>query len=78
AKVDGVLLVMEVGATARQAITQTAEQMRRSGAHLLGTVLNKVPTNGKGSYYYYYYYAEENQSSFWPWAKKKRRHAKSN
>ncbi|MCD4738143.1 MAG: capsular biosynthesis protein, partial [Anaerolineae bacterium] len=78
AKVDGVLLVVEVGSTARHAITQTVEQIRRSGARLLGTVLNRVPTNGTDSYYYYYYYSEEGKRSFWPRAKKKRQHEKSN
>lgn len=78
AKVDGVLLVVEVGSTARQAIAYTVEQVRRSGARLLGTVLNKVPMDGRGSYYHYGYYSEEEEKrSSWPWAKKKRRHAKS-
>ena len=77
AKVDGVLLVMEIGTTARQAIAKTADQIRRSGARILGTVLNKVPTNGQGSYYYYYY-SEQASSSFWPWAKNKKRREKIN
>ena len=74
ALVDGVLLILESGQTNRQMLAQAVEQIERSGTRLLGSVLNKVPMNGRGGYYYYYYYAEETEdTSIWPWAKKKRR-----
>ncbi|MGC9399901.1 MAG: polysaccharide biosynthesis tyrosine autokinase [Anaerolineae bacterium] len=74
---DGVLLVLEVGQTNRQMLAQAVEQIRRSGTRLLGSVLNKVPMNGKGSYYYYYYAEEEDHRSIWPWQKRKRRRRRS-
>jgi capsular exopolysaccharide synthesis family protein len=78
AQTDGVLLVLEPRGSDRRAVSQATEQLRRSGARLLGTVLNKVPTNNKGGYYYYYYYqpkADEAQPFWrkvWPWGKKAR------
>jgi non-specific protein-tyrosine kinase len=72
-QVDGVLLALEAGRTTRQMLSEAVEQVRRSGARLLGTVLNKLPTAGQGGYhYYYYYYSEEEQRSIWPWARKSR------
>jgi non-specific protein-tyrosine kinase len=64
---DGVLLVIEPGGTDRKAVVQAKEQLERTGARLLGTVLNKVPTQGKGSYYYsyYYYYSDEDPQKWW-------------
>ncbi len=74
ALVDGVLMVLEVGRTDRQMLIQAAEQIERSGTRLLGSVLNKVPMDGKGGYYYYYYYSDEDErGSIWPWRKQKRR-----
>jgi len=58
---DGVLLVVEPGSTDRRALVQAAEQVRRSGARLLGNVLNRVPMDNKGGYYYYYYQDESEQ-----------------
>ena len=53
---NGALLVIEPGQSDRKAMAQSVEQLRRSGAKLLGVVLNKVPTDGKGYYYYQYYH----------------------
>lgn len=73
--VDGVLLIMESGQTNRQMLVQAVDQIRRSGTRLLGSVLNKVPMNGRGGYYYYYYYSDDDENTtIWPWSKKKRRH----
>lgn len=86
---DGMLLVIEPGSTVRKALGQAVEQIRQSGASLLGTVLNKVPTEGKGGYYYhyyyyhyyyyYYYYSDDKKpASIWdkllPWKKSRRKH----
>jgi len=51
--VDGVLLVLYAGKTRREAARHTVESLRQVGAHLVGVVLNAVPTR-KGSYYYYH------------------------
>jgi capsular exopolysaccharide synthesis family protein len=64
-RVDGVLLVLQPGATKLTAARQTVETLMRSGANVLGVVLNRIG-NRSGRYYYYYrhyyddqhYYAE--------------------
>lgn len=74
-QVDGVLTVLRVGQTDQRAAAQSIEQLRRSGARLIGTVLSRVPTGGKSGYYYYYYSSEEKEArkSLWPWRKKQER-----
>ena len=74
-QVDGVLTVLRVNQTDRRVAAQSIEQLRRSGARLLGTVLSRVPTDGKSGYYYYYYSNEEKETrkSLWPWRKKQER-----
>jgi succinoglycan biosynthesis transport protein ExoP len=56
AKVDGVILVVYPGHTQAAAAQATIEQMKRTGARLLGVVFNRIPQNS--SYYYtgYHYY----------------------
>ncbi len=59
-EVDGVLLVVQAGATRRPALQQAAESLQQVGARIIGVVLNGIPTH-KGGYYrygYYYYYTE--------------------
>lgn len=53
--VEGVVLVIQVGVTARDVITNSIRQLQDVQAHLLGAVLNAVNI-GKDSYYYYQYY----------------------
>jgi non-specific protein-tyrosine kinase len=54
--VDGVLLVVDPGVARRKALSGAAEQVRRAGGHLVGTVLNRVaPTDEYGTAYYGYY-----------------------
>ncbi|MGC9356806.1 MAG: polysaccharide biosynthesis tyrosine autokinase [Anaerolineae bacterium] len=74
-QVDGVLMVLEAGESDRRMVGQAVEQLQRSEVRLLGSVLNKVPTDGKGGYYYYYYYySDKQQQGFsWPWSRNKRR-----
>lgn len=81
-KVDGVLLVIELGQTRAPAIRSMMEQINRSGAKIIGVVLNRLPTK-KLAYYtgnlnYASYYSkndwedipkrgkERNRFSFWP------------
>jgi len=65
-RVDGVLLVIRPGETKLALAKQAIEQLRRSGARLLGVVLNDMVRNRsrysyyyKGYYSYEYYYSEE-------------------
>lgn len=63
--VDGVLFVVNAGKTRREAAVKAKEALERAGAHILGTVLNRVNSRGSG---YYYYYAED--------GRKKHKHSK--
>ncbi len=59
--VDAVLLVVESGATRREAARLAAENLQRVGANVIGVVLNKLTSRRSGYYnhygQYYYYYA---------------------
>lgn len=57
-RVDGVLLVSDVGHTRRNEARQGAEEFRRVRANLLGVVLNRLPRR-RGDYYRHYYYQSE-------------------
>lgn len=73
-RVDGVLLVIQPGKTPTDAALSTIEQMKRSGARVVGVVMNRIPRNRP--YYYggyrhynayykgdYYYYASDEKKS---------------
>jgi Mrp family chromosome partitioning ATPase len=53
--VDGVVLVIRAGDTAREIVKNGIAQLGDVGAHILGAVLNGV-NMGRDSYYYYQYY----------------------
>jgi non-specific protein-tyrosine kinase len=55
-QVDGVLLVTDAGQTREQALIQATQELRKTGANLLGVALNRLDTRRGGYYYYYYYY----------------------
>lgn len=55
-KVDGVVLVYEVGRTARSALLRTKAQLESSGAKILGVVLNHIKPEIEPSTVYPYYY----------------------
>lgn len=55
--VDGVLLVLDAGKTRRELALRALTGLRQVKAHVLGVVLNRMPSRGPGSYYYYYYYS---------------------
>ncbi len=55
-QVDGVLLVLDAGATRREVAQRGKEQLDKVGANVLGAALNKLSHKGRGGYYYYYYY----------------------
>jgi len=54
-KVDGVILVVKPGQTKLAAIRQSAHQLERAGANVLGVVLNGIELK-RSRYYYYYQY----------------------
>ncbi|PKO17339.1 MAG: protein tyrosine kinase, partial [Chloroflexi bacterium HGW-Chloroflexi-1] len=58
-QVDGVLLVVDAGQTREQVVAQAAAELQKTGANLLGVVLNRLDSRRGGYYYYYYYYSEE-------------------
>jgi Mrp family chromosome partitioning ATPase len=53
-KVDGVVLVVEVGKTRLTDLQHAKEQLERSGAYIIGVVFNKAPRE-RSSYYCYNY-----------------------
>ena len=54
-RVDGVLLVVRSGSTRRDTITKAVTGLKKVGANLVGTVLNRVESRDDGGYYYYQY-----------------------
>jgi non-specific protein-tyrosine kinase len=54
-QVDGVLLVVDAGATRRQWAANAQETLSKVGAKVLGVGLNRLKP-GSSSYYYYYHY----------------------
>ncbi len=62
AKVDGVLLVVHPGHTHIDAARATLEQVNRSGARMVGVVLNRIPRNRAHYYGGYRYYSPYHKS----------------
>ena len=57
ARMDGVIIVHDVGRTRTSEARRAVEELRRGQARLLGVILNRIPrTRGGYNYYYYYYY----------------------
>ena len=57
-KVNGVIMVVEMGSTRTEICRQSVQVLRQVNAHLMGAVMNKV-THRRGGYYYYYYDASD-------------------
>ncbi len=55
-QVDSVLLVLRAGHTNRDVVKRTVAALQQVQAHIVGVVLNRMPTRGHGYYYYHYYY----------------------
>jgi polysaccharide biosynthesis transport protein len=57
ARVDGVLLVVKAGQTAREGLRRSARVLADVGARVLGCILNDLDLTDRayGQYYYYYY-----------------------
>ena len=75
AKCDGVVLVTAVNETRREAVERAKLILEGTGARVLGSVINKSPTSGAGSYYYggYYESADDATASRKAKGRKKRR-----
>ncbi|MDO4532886.1 MAG: CpsD/CapB family tyrosine-protein kinase [Coriobacteriia bacterium] len=58
---DGTIMVIREGSTDKRAAMLAVDQLRNSGAHLLGTAVNFQTKASGGSYGYYGYYYEEKQ-----------------
>lgn len=64
-KVDGVIIVNEMGRTRTNEAQRAADELRRVHANLLGNVLNRSGKRrggyGYNYYYYYYYYYQDGE-----------------
>jgi non-specific protein-tyrosine kinase len=58
-RVDGVLLINDMGRTRTNESIRAADELRRVRANLIGVVLNRAgKREGNYNYYYYYYYQD--------------------
>ena len=60
-QVDGVLLVVDAGASRRELAARAVEDLRKVGGNVLGVVLNRLSSRRSG--YYYYYSSEEGEKT---------------
>lgn len=61
---DGVLLVLAAGETSYDVGQRTVAALQQVQAHILGAVLNRMPTRGGGYYYYHYYNYQYSQKYY--------------
>jgi len=65
-QVDGIILVANLGETARQALRLFRENMYNVNGNLMGCIVNKLDRSYRyGDYYYQYYEYYENYSSYY-------------
>jgi len=71
-RMDGVLLVTWYGHTRREAALQAKELLLKTGANILGVVINRFSSDGAGYYYYsyYYYYGKDKQFDKLQWLRR--------
>lgn len=65
--VDGVLLLVEAGATTKEQATQAKKMIENAGGRIVGCILNKARETASASYYYYsrgYGYARRRYGSY--------------
>ena len=62
-QVEGVLLVIKAERVPRKLVIEARDQLLGIKAHLLGAVLNDVPTKHAGYYYNHYYHYHSNLTS---------------
>ena len=61
---DGVLLVLSAGSTTYDVGQRTVAALQQVQAHVVGVVLNRMPTRGGGYYYYHYYNYQYSQKYY--------------
>ncbi|MCX7668489.1 MAG: polysaccharide biosynthesis tyrosine autokinase, partial [Anaerolineae bacterium] len=49
---DGVLLIADAGGTREPALAHAVEELRKTGANILGVALNRLDSRSRGYYYY--------------------------
>ncbi|MEW5868434.1 MAG: hypothetical protein AB1894_04105 [Chloroflexota bacterium] len=89
-RLDGVIIVNDVGNTRTSESRRAVEELRRVHANILGVVLNRMSrrNSGYGGYYYYYYYYQHGdknrhrpknwiQQTF-PWISRNNNHKSNN
>ena len=54
-KMDGVIIVVDAGATHEPALIHVLSEMEKAQAHIVGLVLNRFKSGSNSGYYYYYY-----------------------
>ena len=65
-EMDGVIIVVDAGATREPALVHVLSEMEKAKAHILGFVLNRYSNRSNAGYYYYYYnryYREDDSES---------------
>jgi capsular exopolysaccharide synthesis family protein len=58
-KMDGTVLVINVGAVPRELAVRSKAQLEAVGARVVGAILNRVDVKAGYGYYYYYYYSNK-------------------
>lgn len=58
-KMDGTVLVINMGAVPRELAVRSKAQLEAVGARVVGAILNRVDIKAGYGYYYYYYYAHK-------------------
>jgi polysaccharide biosynthesis transport protein len=64
ALMDGVILVLQPGKSPSDEARSTLEQLKRSGANVLGVVFNRIPKNSSQNYGGYRYYSTNAYDSY--------------
>jgi hypothetical protein len=57
-KVDGILFVVKANAATKREVHDAAEQLRKAGGRIIGSLLNAVARDQGYGYYYNYYYSQ--------------------
>ncbi len=59
---DGAVFVIDYGKVKREEALAGLDRMQKVGAHMIGTVLNKLPQSSSYYDYYYYYSSDDSQT----------------
>ncbi|WZL73659.1 CpsD/CapB family tyrosine-protein kinase [Clostridiaceae bacterium 35-E11] len=70
---DGTILVVAAGQVAVEGAKHSKELLQQVNANIIGVLLNKIPTEGRGYYSYYYYHQYYEDEALDTHKKRKRR-----